>query len=288
VSTAAPALRWYSKKAARACVALSADGLRRMSNRRDVAGVVRAVTYHRFGDAARDPFCVDIATFALHMEWLAERNLAISLADLDAFIAGERTLADGSVLVTIDDGCPSVVSRALPVLQRFDIPAIVFVPAGEMREIGTAGNGTDESPEARISWSELARLAGAGVEVGSHSWTHASLMRMTRSEAREQLIRSREEIERRLGKPVIAFAYPFGTRADYDDVLAAELPRAGYRLAFTSRHGAIASGAERFTLPRIKIEGGERSWMFRLATAGALDGWRVVDQALWRLQASRE
>jgi peptidoglycan/xylan/chitin deacetylase (PgdA/CDA1 family) len=221
------------------------------------------------------------------MEWLAERKLAISLADLEAFVAGERTLDEGSVLVTIDDGCPSVVSRALPVLKRYNIPAVLFVPAGEMAETAAGYDGTSESPDARISWDELAALVHAGVDVGSHSWTHASLMRMSREEARLQLVRSREEIERRLGRPVVAFAYPFGTRADYDDALAAELPRAGYRLAFTSRHGAIAPGAERFTLPRIKIEGGERSWMFRLATGGALDGWRVVDQALWRLQASR-
>ncbi len=285
MSTAAPTLRWYSKKTARVCMALSARGLRRVSGR-DAAPVVRAVTYHRFGAVPRDPFCVDVAVFERQMEWLAERQLAVSLADVAAFLAGERPLANGSVLVTIDDGCPSVVSRALPILSRLRIPAVLFVPAGELTD-SAAPAAADECPDARISWPELAAVAHDGIDIGSHSWTHASLTRMSLADAREQLVRSRNELERRLSRRVTAFAYPFGTRADYDDAIAAELPRAGYRMAFTSRHGAIAAGADPFTLPRIKVEGGERSWMFRLATTGALDGWRVVDQTLWRLQASR-
>jgi hypothetical protein len=89
-----------------------------------------------------------------------------------------------------------------------------------------------------------------------------------------------------LGTPVTSFAYPFGTRADYNEATAALLREAGYTCAFTSQHGAIAPGADPLTLPRVKVEGGEGMWMFQSLTRGGLDGWRWIDRTLWSLQAS--
>jgi hypothetical protein len=53
-------------------------------------------------------------------------------------------------------------------------------------------------------------------------------------------------------------------------------------------HGAIRPGMDPISLPRIKVEGGEGLWMFRLLSQGAMDPWRVVDQNLWRLQRVRQ
>ena len=38
---------------------------------------------------------------------------------------------------------------------------------------------------------------------------------------------------------------------------------------------------------RIKIEGGDGARLFHLATKGAMDAWRAVDQVLWRTQQAR-
>jgi peptidoglycan/xylan/chitin deacetylase (PgdA/CDA1 family) len=221
------------------------------------------------------------------MAWLADRRLAVSTADLEAFVAGQKPLAAGSVTVTIDDGCPSVYFAALPVLRRHRIPAVVFLPAGELvAEAAPAAPITDASPGARITWKQLDALLEAGLTVGSHSLTHRSLGRMSATEAREQIERSREMLERHTGQSVTTFAYPFGTRADYSPVTAKLLRDAGYRLAFTSQHGAIEAGADPFELPRVKVEGGEGWWMFRGLLAGGMDSWRWVDRTLWRLQAA--
>jgi hypothetical protein len=50
------------------------------------APTVRAITYHRFGDAVRDPWRVDRELLDEQMRWLAERGLAVSLEDVLAFI----------------------------------------------------------------------------------------------------------------------------------------------------------------------------------------------------------
>ena len=84
------------------------------------------------------------------------------------------------------------------------------------------------------------------------------------------------------------FAYPFGTRADFNPVTERALADAGYHVAFNSMHGSIRPGMDPISLPRVKIEGGEPLPMFALQSRGALDAWRVVDQNLYRLQRVRQ
>jgi peptidoglycan/xylan/chitin deacetylase (PgdA/CDA1 family) len=169
------------------------------------------------------------------------------------------------------------------VLREYSVPAVAFVTAGLIGKPAEVG----ASPEPFVSWDELEALRAAGVSIGSHALTHRSLGRMSLDEAREEALRSRELIERRLGGEVRAFAYPFGTRCDYGPATGRVLSECGYRWAFHSMHGAIRPGMDPIHLPRIKIEGGEGLWMFRGASRGAMDAWWGVDFALWRLQQSR-
>ncbi|MBI4516763.1 MAG: polysaccharide deacetylase family protein [Deltaproteobacteria bacterium] len=279
MATEISALRWALKKTARKALALSTAGCEHAWRwaGKPVTAPVRVLTYHRFGAARRDPFCVRVEDFEQHMAWIAGHCDARSLADVTSIVGGQVQFTRPGVLVTIDDGLRSLYTEALPILQRYRVPAVAFVPAGE---IGTA------SDEARLSWNELRDLHQAGITIGSHGWVHRSLGRLSAAAVRDDMERSRSAIEQRLGIRVSAFAYPFGTRADYNAVTEAVLRDSGYTCAFTSQHGAVRAGMNPFSLPRIKVEGGEDLWMFRLLCRGALDGWQWVDHTLWRLQAS--
>jgi peptidoglycan/xylan/chitin deacetylase (PgdA/CDA1 family) len=275
-------LRWVLKKSARKTVAVASGVL----HGRSQGPSIRVLTYHRFGDAPHDPFCVRVADFEGHMATLARLGLAVSLADVEAFLAGTRVLADGSVLVTIDDGCPSTLVHAAPILRRHGVPAVAFVPTGEIGDQRSARDTIQQHPDDRLSWRELVELRDWGIVVGSHAWSHQSLGRMPLAAVREQATRSREALESRLGQPVTAFAYPFGTLADFTAETADVIRESGYSCAFTSQHGAIRADADRFALPRVKIEGGEDLWMFEASIRGGLDAWRWIDRTLWRMQAS--
>lgn len=276
--------RWLSKKAARTLVMLSGAvpaALRAATISR--LPTVRAITYHRFGNSVRDPWCVDQRMLDEQMRWLAERNLAVSLEDVLAFVRGERKLQDGSVLVTIDDGFGSLHSEALPVLRNYGIPAVAFITTGL---IGTDGK-DQGSPERYLSWDEVARLEQTGVTIGSHAHTHRSFGRMSVSEALEEAQRSRELLETNLGHEVRSFAYPFGMMSDQNEHTARLLADSGYTSVFMSLHGPISPGADPIRLPRIKVEGGEGAWRFPLLCQGAMDNWRIVDDNLWYLQRAR-
>jgi len=268
--------RWHVKKAARRMVAAAA--VARLAPQRHR---VHALTYHRFGDPGRDPFCVRPDHFDAQMAWLARTGRAVSLPQIEAFVAGRAPLRAGAVLVTIDDGWESLASVALPILVRHAIPAVAFVPVGEI--------GMEAPPpgaaERRLDWDALARVADAGITIGSHSWTHRSLARLRAEERLDELERSRVELARRLGRPTGALAYPFGTVADCGPEVVAAVREAGYTCAFTAHHGALRPHAHPLLLPRVKVEGGDGLRLFRALATGALDGWRVVDATLWWAQA---
>ena len=280
----ARSLRWWVKKLVRATFVVGGSIVR--LGRRPCGIAVRALTYHRFGHTARDPFCVSPEDFEQQMAWIGRQGLAITLDDLDAFLRGERTLRQNAVLVTIDDGNPCVLSRALPIAARHGVPLVSFVPAGELVPDHTKRTANPESTDARLTEDELRQLASGGVAIGSHALSHRSLARLPADTQRTEAERSRAVLAALTGRPVESFAYPFGTRADYDDRTTETLRAAGYRLAFTSQHGAITRDSDPLRLPRVKVEGGESLWMFRAITQGAMDGWRWVDRWLWRLQAT--
>jgi peptidoglycan/xylan/chitin deacetylase (PgdA/CDA1 family) len=282
-------LRWYLKKLARKGMAIASlvSGRIDSGDTQSEAAQVRVLTYHRFGNASRDPFCVGLDDFEAQMAWLARHNLAVSLRDIESFLVGEKVFPKGAVLVTVDDGFQSLYYGALPILKKYAIPAVAFITASNIgTESGCTSNRTDEYAEAHLMWSEVEALAQAGINIASHSWTHRSLGKMSLGDAREEAVRSREFLEKKLKINVTAFAYPFGTLADFNRSTATILEESGYKFAFTSQHGSIRQKFDPLALPRIKVEGGEALWMFRLLVCGGLDDWKLIDRTLWRLQQS--
>lgn len=272
-------LRWVVKKAARRAMVLGSFvsgslGLRRLFGR---GPVVRVLTYHRFGDADRDPWCVSAADFEAQMRWLSEQRLAVSLDDIERFVRGERDLPDGAVLVTMDDGFSSVLNIAAPIMQRHGIPSVAYVTTGF---VGT----TSASGEPYLTWDEVRRLPSAGVTVGSHAHTHRSMAQIGAQESLDEARRSKDLLERHLGMPVQSFAYPFGMRPDESLATATMLTGCGYSTVFIAQHGTLRRGAPTARLPRVKVEGGEPLWMFKLLCRGGMDAWKLVDDTLWKLQ----
>jgi peptidoglycan/xylan/chitin deacetylase (PgdA/CDA1 family) len=282
--------RWAIKKTARASVALGSWATWRLVGPGGASGrpEIRVLTYHRFGTVARDPFCISPTDFKGQIAYLAESGIAISLNEFEESVFGGRPPRRGAVLVTIDDGFHSTYSSALPILRDYAVPAVAFVTPSLIGRSGAVPVTacSDCAPEDYMDWRELEQITGANIAIGSHSWTHRSLGRMSPAQAEDEVVRSREMIEQRLGERVTAFAYPFGTRADFNARTASILKGAGYCCAFTSQHGAVRPGLDPFSLPRVKVEGGEGLWLFKLLLRGGLDAWSWVDRTLWHIQAS--
>ena len=64
--------------------------------------------------------------------------------------------------------------------------------------------------------------------------------------------------------------------------------KAGRLLDVRTGKALSAPADEDLAVFAVKVEGGDASWMFRLAATGGMDAWRLVDDNLWRLQRVRK
>lgn len=106
----------------------------RLAARRRGAGVV--LCYHRVGEPARDPWNLAVSprNFEDQLSRLATDWQVMSLADLGEAARAGRVPAR-AVAVTFDDGYVDNLKHALPALERYRIPATVFIASGP---IGTS------------------------------------------------------------------------------------------------------------------------------------------------------
>lgn len=138
-------------------------------------------------------------------------------------VAGLCDSANGyraPLLLSFDDGHVSNYTRALPVLQKYYCRAIFLVIVGRI------GQHKDF-----MSWAQLRELVSLGHFVEAHSWSHIFLTECSDNELREELTRSRETLEDRLGTQVEAISAPHGR---WDRRVAGACAKAGYRRLYTS------------------------------------------------------
>jgi peptidoglycan/xylan/chitin deacetylase (PgdA/CDA1 family) len=127
-----------------------------------------------------------------------------------------------------------------------------------------------------LSHDDVRRLAENGIEIGSHTITHPILGASEPENARREIANSKLELEGLLGKPVRAFAYPFGAPGlDFMPRDEALVQASGYALAFAGEGGFVSRSSNRFALPRVGIGRMTRA-QFAATVAGAVDSLKSV------------
>lgn len=103
----------------------------RQTGARALSGSALVIAYHRVGEAEADPFglCVPPPRFAEQMEVLGRTCRPVSLSALLTESARGR-IPPRSVAVTFDDGYADNLYLARPILERYGVPATVFVATG--------------------------------------------------------------------------------------------------------------------------------------------------------------
>jgi peptidoglycan/xylan/chitin deacetylase (PgdA/CDA1 family) len=110
----------------------------------------------------------------------------------------------------------------------------------------------DEVP--LLDWEEVDRLHRQGVRFGSHSATHAALTAVSPAEVVQEAAASRLTLERRLGVPITAFAYPYGFT---DRVVEHLVGACGYVIGASCHPGRSGPQDPPLSLPRIEIAGSD-------------------------------
>ena len=156
--------------------------------------------------------------------------------------------------VTFDDALRSV-ANALPILERLRVPGTVFActafaESGRALDVPELAREAAAYPDelATMGWDELAELAERGIEVGSHTKTHAHLRELSDRELGAELRDSRERLEDVLRRSCRFLAFPYG---EHDERVRAAARASGYDAAFALPGRSLPW--DPFALPRIGI-----------------------------------
>jgi peptidoglycan/xylan/chitin deacetylase (PgdA/CDA1 family) len=213
---------------------------------------VPILMYHHFdelGTGTGGRYGVTPAQFREHLSHLqANGYTTITVSDYLAALDG-APLPERPVMLTIDDGFADQWGF-VPILREHGMVANFFIPNA-----------------ATLTPDQLRGLLEVG-EVGGHTVSHPFLSTLAADEQAAEIGENRAWLEGILGRPVVAFAYPFG---DYDDATVPALEAAGYVAAFDAWGGPAPIGPEtnRWHIPRIEIGRNDTLDTFAAKLAGA-------------------
>lgn len=220
---------------------------------------MRAIlTYHSI-DESGSVISVSESVFRGHVAWLARGGVRV--VSLDALM---RLPADANAIaITFDDGFVNFGDIAAPLLADHGLPSTLFVVSDAVgktnRWPGRVDRGVPELP--LLNWASLGRLGAQGVEIGSHTRTHANVARLSSDALRDEIVGCDERIQSELGLRPTAFAYPYGAVSS----AAVSMVGARYTWGCTTDMRSVQKSEARAILPRLD--------MFYFRGAGQLERW---------------
>jgi poly-beta-1,6-N-acetyl-D-glucosamine N-deacetylase len=225
------------------------------------------LTYHDVWPVVpRGTDTVSPSEFAAEMDRLAGDGFHfISVPQLERFLSDGAPLPSNAVCVVFDNGYEGIRRYALPVLERHQIPAAVFLIVSYVNRLAND-----------LTWNEIRAMAQTGlvhfytetydlhrgIAIGPHASTAATVGRgltpdggqesQTAYETRvlADLTRARATVEHETGEEVNALVYPYG---QYTPALITLARQAGYRYMFTTLGWAVLPHADPSRLARLDI-----------------------------------
>jgi len=190
---------------------------------------------------------------------------------------GERIRSGGDVSnglsITFDDGYEDNATIATPILSEFGVKATFFVAAGL---VGDTARVLDDPTRKHhlypnlpmMSKDQMRQMSAAGMEIGSHTFSHRYMKNDGLEMVQEELRDSKSMLENILRKPVVSFAFPNGeVPVDARQVLREE----GYLQAVNTRWDCVQPDSDPYFLPRQIIDVPDRLIDLRSKLSGKYD-----------------
>ena len=271
--------------------------------------------------------------FERQMRFLRENYRVVSL-DEACLELRRGANSEPGVVITFDDGYRSAYTVAFPILQKYHLPATIYLtvdsvetgqvawydrvflamavaPSGDL-QLDDQGSWHFQlnSPEDRLraalqivahlrtlpnsqrcaccallekriglpqnalssrvlTWDEIYTMHQAGIAFGSHTLTHPVVSQLAPQELEQELGASKCILEKKLGVPVLDFAFPFGKASDCSSAALEVLSRSGYRSAVTTVPGVNTPQVNPLELRRLQVgcDGSLARFSFDLARA---------------------
>ena len=198
--------------------------------------------YHFFYDNEKyfkqDNNWLKVSEFEEQLKYMTENNFYFpTWEEVNDYIDGKIKLPSKSVVLTVDDGDDSFFDLAVPLMQKYKVPATIFVI--------TEWYGHKYNSELEyVSWqSHSAQMheSGANGKGRIVNWTY------------DQILEDLKTSCTALGGKATVFCYPFG---HYNDTAIKALKDSPFKMAFTIEGGRVYKGSSKYTLPRVRVADG--------------------------------
>lgn len=208
--------------------------------KRQQHGQLFIIFYHQVAPTGKNAFLkVSPENFYAHVKYLSQHYDIISLDQLTTYLDAGKYPSKDSVVITFDDGTDDNYHYAFPILKKFNMPATIFMTG---HYIGTRG---------MLTGAQIKEMAGHQITIGAHSMSHCRLSRLSKDEAREEIVQSKDILEELLKRPANYLAYPYGTENDFNSTTMEVAKEAGLRCAFSTIKHKDIFRSSRFALPRL-------------------------------------
>jgi peptidoglycan/xylan/chitin deacetylase (PgdA/CDA1 family) len=243
------------------------------------------LAYHEVDPVPERGWAVSSEDFADQMRYLGVTGYnVIPIADLADYVNGKKaSLPPSSVVITSDDGWLCNYTVMAPILKRLGFPWSLYVYPK------IVGQGSHA-----LTWQQIKQLSSDGVDVESHTLSHADLLRKSHPEMTDddydkflttELEDSRRIIESHTERPVRFIAYPYG---NYDNTVTAAARRAGYVAGLVSWVRPNTRSTDPMKLGRVKMLSTTSLDDFRAALGAPALQWHDLSPANDGVLASGE
>ena len=155
------------------------------------------------------------------------------------------------IMLTFDDGYKDNYENAFPILKKYQFKGIIYVLDGiEYNKWDVDNPGNPEKRFTLMNQDELLEMQNYGIEFGGHTSTHPRLAELSTEQVKSEIINSKSNIEKIVGRELLSFAYPYGSLNEEVKRIPQE---AGYKFAVATDSGSIVFSDDLFEIRRIGI-----------------------------------
>ena len=201
------------------------------------------ITYHSIKDDGKDPeISVSPKNFLRQMEYLKKKIDVVSLSTVVGNIGKACKLTEDRVVITFDDGFKDNLINAFPILQKYELPATIFLVS---QSVGRSND--------RLNSEDIKMMKKGNIEFGSHTANHKILSGVDFETAFKEIAGSKKELEHIIEGEVAFLAYPKGKKEHFNSFIKRTVEKAGYKAAVSTENGEIKSDSDLFELKRVGI-----------------------------------
>lgn len=183
----------------------------------------------------------------------------LSLKELQPYLTGELS---GKVIgITFDDGYKNNLTNALPILKKYNFSATCYIVSDNIGGFNYWDVEKGISKNKMMNKNDIMCWLNSGMDVGSHCKHHIKLSKINKNMARDEIVNSKLELEKKFNIVIDDFSYPYG---NFDKDTIKIVKDAKYKTATTTIRSRANKKSDIFLLPRITISHNTFPYMFLL------------------------